>query len=108
MIDNAPEIESALNGRGEPAVFIGTLAARAAGFELVGERGVRLHTPAGPVDVNLPAGADAVRQAIADGGQLHVFEVDLPQGDEPEAAALLRSEFDERVAAYVVGPAPRR
>lgn len=108
MIDNAPEIESALNQRGEPAVFVEPLAARATAFELVGQRGVRLHTPGGPVDVNLPVGADAVRQAIADGGQLHVFEVDLPRGEEPEATALLRAEFDERVSAYVVGPAPRR
>lgn len=107
MIDNAPEIESSLNGRFEPGVFVEPLAARATAFEIVGERGIRLHTPAGPFDFNLDDGAGPVRQAIVDGGQLHVFEVALPEGDEAEAVEVLQAEFQDRVAAYIVGPAPR-
>lgn len=107
MILNAPEIESSLNARFEPGVFVEPLAARATGFELVGDRGVRLHTPAGHFDCNLAVGAESVRQAIVDGGQLHIFEVALPDGDETEALETLEVEFEDRVAAYVVGPAPR-
>ncbi|OAH29599.1 hypothetical protein AX289_23095 [Methylorubrum populi] len=108
MIDNAPEIEGSLNERFEPGVYIAPLAARATAFEIVGERGIRLHTPAGPFDGNFDTAYGPVRQAIIDGGQLYVFEVALPQEeDEAKAAEILKAEAEKRVSAYIVGPVPR-
>lgn len=108
MIDQAPEVESAVNERGEPSIYIEPLSARATAFEIVGDLGIRLHSPDGPIELRLPEGADPVRQAMSDGGQLHVFEVNMPGADEGEAAEILSAEFEGRVSAYVIGPAPRR
>lgn len=108
MSHPAPEVESGLNERGEPSIYIEPLQARATAFEILGDLDIRLHSPAGAVDLRLSDGADVVRQAMADGGQLHVFEVLMPAADEGEPAEILSAEFEQRVSAYVIGPAPRR
>jgi hypothetical protein len=108
MSEPAPEVESALNERGEPSIYIEPLEARATAFEIVGDLDIRLHSPAGIIELRLSEGAELVRQAMSDGGQLHVFEVRMPGPDEGAPAELLASEFEQRVAAYVIGPAPRR
>ncbi|MGU3404728.1 hypothetical protein [Methylobacterium brachiatum] len=108
MSHPAPEVESGLNERGEPSIYIEPLQARATAFEILGDLDIRLHSPAGAVDLRLSDGAEVVRQAMADGGQLHVFEVLMPASDEGEPAEILSSEFEQRVSAYVIGPAPRR
>jgi hypothetical protein len=108
MMHQAPEVESAVNERGEPSIYIEPLSDRATAFEFVGDLGIRLHSPAGPIELRLPEGAEPVRQAMSDGGQLHVFEVRMPEEGEGEAAEILSVEFEQRVSAYVIGPAPRR
>lgn len=106
---HAPEVESGLNERGEPSIYIEPLAARATAFEIVGDLGIRLHSPSGPIELRLPEGAEPVRQAMSDGGQLHVFEVRMPEeGEGDPVEVILAAEFDQRVSAYVIGPAPRR
>ena len=108
MSHPAPEVESGLNEKGEPSIYIEQLEARATSFEILGDLEIRLHSPVGVVDLRLSDGAEVVRQAMADGGQLHVFEVLMPTPDEGEAAEILSAEFERRVSAYVIGPAPRR
>lgn len=108
MSHPAPEVESGLNERGEPSIYIEPLQARATAFEILGDLDIRLHSAAGTVDLRLSDGTEVVRQAMADGGQLHVFEVLMPAPDEGEPAEILSSEFEQRVSAYVIGPAPRR
>lgn len=109
MMHEAPEVESGVNERGEPSIYIDPLPVRATAFEIVGELGIRLLSPAGPIELRLPEGAEPVRQAMSDGGQLHVFEVRMPEeGEAGTAEAVLAAEFDQRVSAYVIGPAPRR